>query len=154
MTKERFEEISKRKYAEDRIVYIVFKGDEKATALHIVYDNEWLLARKHLKDLYETKEEAEWHYKTHAERTERFDPPMWKDIDEGYLFRFLVGDDFYEFVASKHTENKCSVFLKNFCTNKLIIAESDGTKETYEKACEIVRDLLSSSVSNNAKEEK
>lgn len=154
MTKEQLEKIRKRKYAEDRIVYTVFDNDEEATALHIVYDNELLVAYMMLERVYETKEEAEWHYKTHAERTQRFEPPMWKDIDEGYLFRFLVGDDFYEFVASKHSENKCSVFLKNFCTNKLIIAESDGTKEDYKKACEIVKGLIGSPVSNNAKEEK
>ena len=81
MTEEQFEEISRRKYAEDRIVYIVFKGDEKATALHIVYDNEWLLAHKHLKDVYETKEDAEWEAEFgNVQWIERLELPTWEQI--------------------------------------------------------------------------
>ena len=81
MTKERFEEIRRRKYAEDRIVYIVFKGDEKATALHIAYDNEWLVARKHLKDVYENKEEAEWVAEFgNVTRTEKLELPTWEQF--------------------------------------------------------------------------
>lgn len=34
----------------------------------------------YLKDLYETRKEAEWHLKYHATRTEELDLPMWEEI--------------------------------------------------------------------------
>ena len=99
MTKEQLQKIRKRKHAEDRIVYTVFDNDEEATALHIVYDNELFVAYMMLKRVYETKEEAEWHHKTYAECTERFEPPMWeviwKDMDAYYKFLLNNLDIYY-----------------------------------------------------------
>jgi hypothetical protein len=40
--------------------------------------NDW----EELKDLYETRKEAEWHLKYHATRTEELNLPMWEEIEK------------------------------------------------------------------------
>lgn len=138
MTKERLEEIRHRKYAEDRIVYTVFEGDEKATALHIVYDNELFVAYMMLERVYETKEEAEWYAKTYAERIERFQPPMWKDIKEYYQFCWV--NESFDLFYFEVTDDRDTILVGK--VNGKNLFEGKATKENYEKACEIVRDLF------------
>ena len=140
ITKERLEEIRKRKYAEDRIVYTVFDNDKEATALHIVYDNEWFVAYMMLKRVYETKEEAEWHCKMNAERTEQFDPPMWEEIKDKYCFgickNFGKYEEHYVLDVSKNCNIDWAITVER---DSDIIYSGKATKENYEKACEIVR---------------
>ena len=91
------------------------------------------------------KEHYEWRQKTVAEYIQRFEPPMWEDINisGGYLFRFLVNGNLYEFLARKRGENNGSVYLRNISYSKFKYAEENGSaKENYEKACKIVRNLL------------
>lgn len=92
-----------------------------------------------LNEIFETKEQAEWHAKTYAERTERFEPPMWEDIPNSY--------GFYRFVFSHN--NHYASFSVNKEHNHIGIAidlvstyDEPATKENYIKACEIVRDLF------------
>lgn len=94
--------------------------------------------------LYETKEQAKWHTKMVAERTERFDPPMWEDIEDNYEFNFLIEtENIYKrilFYVSRNTSSD-KIFLKDDF-DSYIIFDTNATKENYEKACEIVRDLF------------
>lgn len=137
MTKERLEEIRKRKHAEDRIVYTVFDNDEEATALHITYDNELFVACMILKKVYETKEEAEWYAKTYAERIKRFEPPMWNKIENYYDFRFIVNNKCLRLYVRKDVD-----YIIIFTEDDDRIFEASATKENYKKACELVRDLF------------
>lgn len=152
MTKKQFEEISKRKYAEDRIVYIVFEGDEKATALHIVYDNEWLLARKHLKDLYETKEDAEWaHEFGNIQWIERLELPTWDKI--WYEMDISDGDNvIFTFNAKDGTKCTLSVIDMgddDFSDWTMVLEKQgkeiyyfDYTRDGYLEACRLCKKLF------------
>lgn len=100
-----------------------------------------------IKNLYETKDQAEWVLKTVAERTERFEPPMWEDIEleKRYVFRFIINNEFIYFKVGKHENAKFNnITIFNITGDKMIFSkwDSDTTKENYIKACERVRDLF------------
>lgn len=92
--------------------------------------------------LFETKERAEWHCKMTAERTERFEPPMWEDIKDKYCFRFMLGEQFCDFCVcvSFHASWSNDILVES--ENGYIYFSTVATKENYIKACEIVRDLF------------
>ena len=96
----------------------------------------------YLKDLFETEEQALWAYKTVAERTERFEPPMWDKIED-YFFIFTnqTKEGYilwkFEVIKGKHANSGISIWNDEY---ELYVAEA--TKENYEKACEMVRDLF------------
>ena len=89
--------------------------------------------------LFETKEQAEWHLKNDAERTERFEPPMWEDIKGYYCFNFILDNCPRCFVVKK--DNWITIDDVG-CNNIFEKYASDVTKENYIKACEIVRDMF------------
>lgn len=100
--------------------------------------------------LFETKDRAEWALKTTAEHTERFEPPMWEDLQEDlevidYKFAFTInGNCNYLFWVAKDKRGS-SIEIRKFNVYKVetILFYSDpATKENYIKACEIVRDLF------------
>lgn len=95
-----------------------------------------------LKDLFETIDHYYWQRKVYAERTERFEPPMWEEIKDKYSFGFM---------NCKNSVVRFSVFKKYNSLNHIVVYSCDyddytyrdiSTKENYEKACEIVRDLF------------
>lgn len=97
----------------------------------------------HLRDLFETEEQAEWARKTIIEYTERFEPPMWEDIENEYLFNFVVNNEFIHFFVNKERE-LISVMNEthfNIIFTKFNVPE-EILKENYKKACEIVRELF------------
>lgn len=117
--------------------------------LHICYlekfehhwDDRWLDIYIKINELYETKEQALWYKKTYAERTERFEPPMWENIKHYYCFNFVVNNCSRCFVVDKGhyitiDDDGAGYIFEEYA--------SDVTKENYEKACEIVRDLFKS----------
>ncbi|MBO7714598.1 MAG: hypothetical protein J6S85_13565 [Methanobrevibacter sp.] len=142
MTKERLEEIRKQKGT----VYTVFDNDKEATPLILdekCNDNN-ILAQAYfcLSNLWETKEQAEWHNKTYAERTERFEPPMWEEIKDKYSFAFMgCKNCVVRFIVFKNY-NSLNHIIVYSCLYDEDIYYDISTKETYEKACEIVRDLF------------
>lgn len=89
-----------------------------------------------------TKEQYQWHCKTYADRIERFEPPMWEDIED-YFFIFVnqTKDEYilwkFEVIKGKHANSCISIW-----NDKYELYVADATKENYEKACEIVRDLF------------
>ena len=98
------------------------------------YDGQWAL-----EELREDVDCAEWEYKMHAERTERFEPPMWEDIEYKYSFDFLVNQRLYGFRVNKDNDQIC-IFKYNSIVGDIF--NKFATKENYEKACEMVRDLF------------
>ena len=99
----------------------------------------------YIKDIFETKEQAVWYGKTYTERTERFDPPMWEDLGDKYIYTFVNGHIEYTFSAIKNKKHYCigviEYSLFDGSHNHLIDIEK-ATKENYIKACEMVRDLF------------
>lgn len=85
-----------------------------------------------------------WYNKTHAEHTERFEPPMWEDMQKilqqepYYNFVFVKNNSIYEFVVS----DKLGVRNYNCIDLDKCLFFGNSTKENYIKACEIVRDLF------------
>lgn len=151
MTKEQLEEIRKQKGT----VYTVFDGDKEATALVLdekCNDNN-ILAQAYfcLSNLFETKERAEWYCKTTAERIERFEPPMWKDLLEKdlYVFTFVKDGEVYDFICNNYLDKvdiRLEQRLVGYSSKPVTACQfNDATKENYEKACEIVRGLFSGS---------
>ncbi|MBS7401230.1 MAG: hypothetical protein KIG16_01815 [Eubacteriales bacterium] len=89
--------------------------------------------------LFENKEQAEWVLKTYAERTERFEPPMWEEIENHYEFNFISNGTHYYLAVYKHKD--CNeIDVGEICGNTLFVRLA--TKENYEKACEIVKELF------------
>lgn len=87
-----------------------------------------------------TKEQVEWAKKMHATRTERFEPPMWEEIEKKYDFYFYIKDTSYNFHVNKDLRR--IEFSKDFIGTIFLFRSKEFTKENYEKACEIVRDLF------------
>ena len=96
--------------------------------------------------LFETKEQAEWHLKNDAERIERFQPPMWEDLVTPYQFTFILRCKkdsrdmgtyaLYVYQSGIMIEEDIEAHAQHYLFDK------DFTKENYIKACEIVRDLF------------
>lgn len=89
-------------------------------------------------DWERAKAEYEWKEKTTAERTERFEPPMWEDIKDEFVFKFLVNGCLFRFYVDK---DFCDIFGQ-LDGDDCYLVSKPATKENYEKACEIVRELF------------
>ena len=147
MTKERLEELIKQ----EALVYTPTSKIRLHKNDRVCSDNEILGMKQQgfylvnnyrcfpLNKIYETEDQVEWRNKTYTERTERFEPPMWEDIkvEDGYEFKFFdANNEYYAFRVIKNTYTViCVDDFKN-------IFEEVSTKENYEKACKIVRDLF------------
>jgi hypothetical protein len=106
--------------------------------LCIVNDDEWIIGYLNLDNVFETKEQAEWALKTVAERTERFEPPMWEVIENSFTFRWFTDGNEYVFTVNKEDDILLIGLAFEYCNE----FDKPATKENYEKACEIVRDLF------------
>lgn len=155
MTKERLKELMKQ----HGIVYA--RKDNKIIEINletcVIDDNCLLVGYDPVFDdcedcydisrLYETREQAEWSLKMQAERTERFEPPMWEDIKRFYGFSFYgnVIDELYHREEYRFFVDKLTAITVVDISKKQPFRDvysSITTKENYEKACEIVRDLF------------
>ena len=141
ITEERLKQIRRRKYAEDRIAYIVHWGVGKVETLHIVYDDELAIAYMYSEDIYETKEQAEWALRTVAQHTQRFDPPMWKEIEDKFCFKFTLNNENYNMEVHK-TGNLIVIWNTTKKEEVYTALCKDCNKKNYEKACQIVKDLF------------
>lgn len=102
--------------------------------------NDW----EELKDLYETRKEAEWHLKYNATRIEELDLPTWeefKDYNENVCIAF-IGEDWEVYELSNDydliTEDKCIILTKGGMNEQ----EWQATEENYEKACDLCLKLF------------
>lgn len=150
MTKERLEELIKQGVT----IYCLYIGcnvlelDLSSGNFEIAKDCPVLIERLEdgvvdsycLDRLFETKEQCEWFNRIRCIRLERFEPPMWDDIENEYKFKFVANGLVYVFLVNKHYN---AIILETTVTDP-IIHEFDelATKENYEKACEIVRDMF------------
>ena len=110
------------------------------------YDGEIHTTEIKLEDIEENVERGKWHYKIIAERIDRFDPPMWEDLVTPYQFTFILRCKkdsrdmgtyaLYVYQSGIMIEEDVEAHAQRYLFNK------DFTKENYEKACEIVRDLF------------
>lgn len=121
-----------------------------------------------LDQTFETETDAEkeierqvWKEKVNAERIERFEPPMWEEIKDTYEFHFTCQNYthkrtdgiietvytpqcFMFYVHKSEQPNYNRVMIRNYRIYAINIEVFDepATKENYERACEIVRDLF------------
>jgi len=144
MTKERVEELIKQKAT----IY-----DRKTTKIMLdkyshVYQDYLILGHSigkqyefYLRDLFETEEQADWAYKTIIERTERFEPPMWEEIEDKFCFKFTLNNENYNMEVHK-TGNL--IVIWNTTKKEAVYTAlcKDCNKKNYEKACQIVKDLF------------
>ena len=122
------------------------KYDKNDNAYYLVHRDMWF----GLSVIYETKKERDWVIKTHTERIERFEPLLWDDIDTQYEFNFFdrqfIRPGIYSvrhmrFSAYNGDKDK-EVYLYDETSREYEIYEQHATKENYEKACEVVRELF------------
>ena len=148
MTKERLEELIKQ----NGLVYFGTYNEDNVFILREVKLSNCFICDNYLHDgqdccyydfvdLFETKEQAEWHCKMDAERTERFEPPMWEDIEDEYSFDFdcFTNQRRYGFRVIKHFDQ---IYIFKYNSFGEYTFNEFATKENYEKACGIVRDLF------------
>ncbi len=151
MTKERLEELIKQGVT-IYCLYIgcnVLKLDLSSGNFEIAKDCPVLIERLEdgvvdsycLDRLFETKEQCEWFNRIRRIRLERFEPPMWEDIEDYYEFNFVNGIEDYCLRVKKN--NFIEICLGADDVDDIFLVYNEYvTKENYEKACEIVGDLF------------
>lgn len=115
-------------------LYLVVKEDEEHYPTYC------------LDNLREDVDRAKWERKMNTERTERFEPPMWEDLVTPYQFTIIcrckkdsrdMGTyTLYVYQSGIYIEEDIEAHAQQYLFGE------DFTKENYEKACEIVRDLF------------
>lgn len=104
-----------------------------------ICDGEFLPFAVIPEEMEENVKKGNWKYEMHASRLERFDPPVWEEIndDTNWRFRFFTRDgrDYY-FIVSGVLEyiELDSEYSESY--------SFDFTKEGYIKACTIARKLF------------
>lgn len=158
MTKERYEELKKQggtiwhyEYGEIRLedtdISETRDLSNNIVGYTLLYFGEGYDVFLQLEDLEEDPTKGKWKHKMTAERIERFEPPMWEDLKE-YYFDFINNEKDYpthwsfDCHQTHKTETSIGVFLYNETSGEYEIYEKDATKENYEKACKMVRDLF------------
>ena len=136
ITKERLEELHKQGAT---IIRVTGQGLSRTISkFYLDPSCEYYFDDYDLSIVYETEEHYKWQQKILAERTERFEPPMWEDIQNEYSFKFVVDQILYKFIVTK---NNNAIGIYNATTEPDLFT-APATKENYEKVCEMVRDLF------------
>ena len=99
------------------------------------------------KDLREDVDRGKWEKQMFMSHTERFEPPMWEDIKRFYGFSFYgnVIDELYHREEYRFFVDKLAAITVVDISKKQPFRDvysAYATKENYEKACEMVRDLF------------
>lgn len=144
MTEERLEECIKQGatigYAKCRWGCPIIKLD----TVHFVIVNDRLYYQKNkkrigdgweLKELREDVDRCKWEHKMFLSRIERFEPPMWEDLPEEYEFAFICDQEIFNLTVTRYS-------VSIIAGHEAVDFSAEATKENYEKACEIVRDLF------------
>ena len=104
-----------------------------------VYNNEFISGNIEPDGLEEDIEKGKWCYEMHASRLERFEPPLWEEINENTDWRFCFftrdGRDYW-FTVNGFID--CIDLDSEYSE----IYYFDFTKEDYIKACTIARKLF------------
>lgn len=151
MTREQLEELIKQKgtvYCPMNFNGLIVEYDLSLFECKFASDDEKVFAcifnAEHeggcycLRDIFKTREQALWSAKIRAKRIEIFDPPMWEDIKDEFVFKFLVDGCLFRFYVDK---DFCDIFGQ-LDGDDCYLVSKPATKENYEKACEVVRELF------------
>ena len=124
---------------ENRLEKLEFNEDGEVKLF--IIDNGWWHWFS-LRDLFETKEEAEWHREFGCiERTEKLELPTWEEIEKDFdkinkFGTYAVIDTYGLYM---------DIFVDNYC-NKFIVLTTlprmPLTKENYIKACRKCKELF------------
>lgn len=115
-----------------------------------VKEDEKHCPKYRLENLREDVDRAKWEREMTAERTERFEPPMWEYLPIKWDFYFVKDKHMFHFGYENYNGDKrvivskCEYACEYGSDGYHVIYEKFGnaTKENYIKACEIVRDLF------------
>ena len=89
-------------------------------------------------DLFETKEEAEWHREFgRIERTERLELPTWEEFEEKKFVWFF--DSYHKSCCLHYLNCNNKIFINN---GSEVIEIGDFTKENYTIACRKAKELF------------
>lgn len=93
-----------------------------------------------LKDIFETRKQAEWYLNYHATRTEELDLPMWEEFKKGVNIKFFsnIGEKFICYGYNK----KITLELVESDGYEVKIKQWQATEENYEKACDLCLKLF------------
>ena len=154
ITKERLKELIEQ----GATIYDIFKGDIYLVDLtmakyydvpkYIEYKNDYYNCNltRNIGDLFETKEQAEWHLKMTRTRTETLELPMWEDVQE----MLKANCSIYEIIKKYDIElviEKSKYFpaqIKLYADNEKF--NWNLSKENYIEACELCLRLFSGEV--------
>lgn len=104
-----------------------------------IYDGEFSPFAVTPEEMEENVEKGNWKYEMHASRIERFEPPLWEEINENTDWRFYFftrdGRDYW-FTVNGIIE--CIDLNSEYSESYYF----DFTKEDYIKACTIARKLF------------
>lgn len=155
MTKERLEELIKQGATISHAGYFEIKLDLEQYSVAKAFGKTILLYQPKdrsdphlssccdwcwcLEDLREDVDHAKWEHDMYAKRIERFEPPMWDEIENHFIFRWFNDGIEYIFMVDKKIDIVAIETVFDPCINEF---DEHATKENYEKACEIVRELF------------
>lgn len=124
--------------------YVILAKEDGAEEC-LAYTHERVIEGKGelLINLYETQEQAEWHLKYHATRTEELNLPIWKEFityNENIGVSF-VGEDWVVYELSNDIDiyHKPRILLT---ADGEYFEEWQSTEENYEKACDLCLKLF------------
>lgn len=102
--------------------------------------DEKYLHHKYFKNLFETKEEAEWHRQFGCiERTERLELPTWEEFSKWdksiKFYNNSIKYSMYVFVKNKNTKNCRIIIYADNGEQDWLVFEQPLTQENYTVAC-------------------
>lgn len=111
-----------------------------------IYDQIFINDSISPEELEENVEKGEWNYEMHASRIERFDPPIWEEIQytkHYFIYKFPIKDE-YDFFGRITILKDYSIKVSGLTQGILFEEYFDeaATKENYIKACTIARKLF------------
>ena len=100
--------------------------------------DEKYLHYKYFKNLFETKEEAEWHREFgRIERTERLELPTWEEFEEKKFIWFF--DSYHKSCCLHYLNCNNKIFINN---GGEVIEIGDFNKDNYVLACRKAKELF------------
>ena len=121
MTKERLEELIEQratiyavyfnlnKFFEEELNECSWSVDKQGNLVEHYLDSSYVYKSY---SIFESKEQAEWALKTVAERTERFEPPMWEDLPIKWDFYFVKDKYMFHFGYENYNGDKRVIVSK------------------------------------------
>ena len=151
ITKERLEELIKEGatiWSSYRLNYNVIAVNLTDKKRFVIYTDDMSILDRdteytyQLKNLFETRKEAEWHLKYHATRTEELNLPTWEEFMQFsqqrpcYNITFMEGRSKYICFLDKTQEEGMYICLYDKTFDEDIFCEL-ATEENYIKVCDL-----------------